>query len=155
MKLSIKILIFCLLIGILPLAGMAVYSVHSASDSLKEQAFSKLASLREAKLHDIESLTREWSKDITMFSEARYVYSALVRLRDIIFYEAKPGKRMDMDNEDYVHALNRVSPEMTPWIKVRGYADALILDDTGRVVFFRFPGRGAGRGPGQGAAFQE
>jgi len=144
MKLSVKILIFCLLIGILPLAGMAGYSLHTASRSLKGQAFSQLVSLREAKLHDIESLAREWDKDITMFSEARYVYSALVRLRDIIFYEAKPGKRMDVTNEDFAHAMERVAPEFMPWLKVRGYADALILDDTGRVVFSAAKGRELG-----------
>ncbi|MBG0790575.1 MAG: HAMP domain-containing protein [Desulfovibrionaceae bacterium] len=135
MKLSVKILVFCLLIGVLPLGGMAVYSVHTASDSLKEEAFSKLVALREAKLHDMEALSREWRKDIAMFSEARYVYSALVRLRDIIFYEAKPGRRMDVANEDFAHAIRQVAPEIEPWIKVRGYSDALILDDAGRVVF--------------------
>ncbi len=144
MKLSVKILIFCLLIGILPLAGMAGYSLHTASKSLREQAGSQLVSLREAKLHDIKALAREWDKDITMFSEARYVYSALVRLRDIIFYEAKPGKRMDVANEDFAHALKRVAPEFMPWIKVRGYADALVIDDTGRVAFSAAGGRELG-----------
>ncbi|BDQ34242.1 methyl-accepting chemotaxis protein [Pseudodesulfovibrio portus] len=144
MKLSVKILIFCLLIGILPLAGMAGYSLNTASESLKEQAFSQLVSLREAKLHDLHSLTRGWDKDITMFSEARYVYSALVRLRDIIFYEAKPGKRMDVTNEDFAHAVDRVSPEFLPWLKVRGYADVLLVDDTGRIVFTAARGRELG-----------
>lgn len=135
MKLSAKILLFCVLIGILPLAGMAGYSLHTASESLRGQAFSKLVSLREAKLHDIRNLSEGWHRDITMYSEARYVYSALVRLRDIVFYAAKPGKKMDVNNEDFAHALKRVTPEFAPWIKVRGYADALILDDTGRIVF--------------------
>ena len=135
MKLSVKMLLFCLLIGVLPLAGMVGYSLHTASVSLKEQAFSKLVSLKEAKSHELDGLTETWDRDITMYSEARYVYSALVRLRDIIFYEAKPGKRMDLTNEDYANALKRVLAEFTPWVKVRGYADALILDDTGRIVF--------------------
>ncbi|BCS89000.1 methyl-accepting chemotaxis protein [Pseudodesulfovibrio sediminis] len=135
MKLSIKILIFCLLIGIVPLAGMASYSLHTASRSLEVQAYGKLAMLREAKLHDMEELTETWKKDIRMFSEAKYVYSALVRLRDIVFYEAKPGQRMDVNNEDYAHAMNRVASDFSPWVKVRGYADVLVLDDTGRIVF--------------------
>ena len=151
MKLSVRILIFCLLIGILPLAGMAGYSLHTASDSLREQAFSKLVSLRQAKLHDIRSLAGGWDKDISMFSEARYVYSALVRLRDIIFYGAKPGRRMDVGNEDFVHAMSRVGPEFVPWLKVRGYADALIVDDTGRVVFSAAPGRELGEDLVKGA----
>lgn len=151
MKLSVKMLIFCLLIGVLPLAGMAGYSLHAASGSLKEQAFSKLASLKEAKLHDLQDLAETWRKDITMYSEARYVYSALVRLRDIIFYEAKPGQRMDVNNEDYVHAMQRVKAEFTPWIKVRGYADALILDDTGRIVFSTSQGRELGEDIVKGA----
>ncbi|BDQ37933.1 hypothetical protein SYK_22930 [Pseudodesulfovibrio nedwellii] len=135
MKLSVKMLVFCLLIGILPLGGMVGYSLYTASGSLKDQARSKLASVKEAKLHDLYVLTETWSKDITMYSEARYVYSALVRLRDIVFYEAKPGRKMDISNEDYAHALKRVSAEFLPWIKVRGYADALIVDDTGHIVF--------------------
>lgn len=135
MKTSVKMLIFCMLIGIVPLAGMAGYSLHTASVSMKKQANEKLASLTEAKHREIDELTRTWNKDITTYSEARYVYSALVRLRDIIFYEAKPGKRMDIKNEEYAHALKRVSAEFLPWATVRGYADALILDETGRIVF--------------------
>ena len=135
MKLSVKMLLFCLVMGILPLAGMAGYSLHTASRSLEGQAFSKLASLKEAKLHDLRGLIETWNKDITMYSEAKYVYSTLVRLRDIIFYEANPGHKMDVANEDYVHALKRVSADFLPWVKVRGYADALIVDDTGRIVF--------------------
>ena len=53
-----------------------------------------------------------------MFSEAKYVYSALVRLRDIIFYAAQPGQRMDLQDEDYAHALKRVAPDFAPWVKV-------------------------------------
>ena len=135
MKLSLKILLFCLVMGVLPLAGMAGYSLHTASVSLNAQAISKLVSLQEGKSHELETLVASWKRDITMYSEARYVYSALVRLRDIIFYEAKPGQRMDIANSDYANALDRVESEFAPWLKVRGYADALILDDTGRIVY--------------------
>jgi len=144
MKLSVKMLIFCLLIGILPLVGMAGYSLHTASESLKVEAYSKLASLKGAKLHELNGLTESWQKDMTMYSEAKYVYSALVRLRDIVFYEAKPGVRMDVANEDYVHAMKRVKADFEPWRKVRGYADALILDDTGRIVYSVSQGRELG-----------
>ncbi|MBI9078843.1 MAG: HAMP domain-containing protein [Pseudodesulfovibrio sp.] len=151
MKLGVKMTMFCLLVGVLPLAGMAGYSLHAASGSMKFQAYDKLASLKEAKLHDLNELTKTWNKDITMYSEARYVYSALVRLRDIVFYAAEPGKSMDVNNEEYVHAMKRVEAEFRPWIAVRGYADALILDDTGRIVFSVKKGRELGedlvRGP--------
>ena len=49
MRLSVKMILFCLLVGIVPLAGMAGYSLHNASVSLKEQSFNKLVSLQEAK----------------------------------------------------------------------------------------------------------
>jgi methyl-accepting chemotaxis protein len=137
-------ILFCLLVGIVPLAGMAGYSLHNASVSLKEQSFNKLVSLQEAKSHELDTLTELWDRDITMFSEAKYVYSALVRLRDIIFYAAQPGQRMDLQDEDYAHALKRVAPDFAPWVKVRGYADALILDDTGRIVFSVARGRELG-----------
>ncbi|WP_316896439.1 methyl-accepting chemotaxis protein [Pseudodesulfovibrio indicus] len=135
MRLSIKILLFCLLVGIVPLAGMAGYSLRTASVSLEEQSFSKLVSLQEAKSHELEGLTDTWNRDIVMYSEAKYVYSALVRLRDIVFYASKPGVRMDVADEEYAHALRMVAPDFEPWVKVRGYADALVLDDTGRIVF--------------------
>ncbi|WP_207263317.1 methyl-accepting chemotaxis protein [Desulfovibrio sp. Huiquan2017] len=145
MRLSVKMILFCLLVGIVPLAGMAGYSLHNASVSMKEQSFSKLVSLQEAKSHELDGLTELWNRDITMYSEAKYVYSALVRLRDIIFYAAEPGQPMDLANEDYAHALKRVVPEFTPWLKVCGYADALILDDTGRIVFAAAEGKELGR----------
>lgn len=144
MRLSVKMILFCLLVGIVPLAGMAGYSLHNASVSLKEQSFSKLVSLQEAKSNELDGLTELWNRDITMYSEAKYVYSALVRLRDIIFYAAKPGERMNLEDEDYAHALKRVVPDFAPWVKVRGYADALILDDTGRIVFSVAMGRELG-----------
>jgi methyl-accepting chemotaxis protein len=144
MRLSIKILLFCLLVGIVPLAGMAGYSLRTASVSLEEQSFSKLVSLQEAKSHELEGLTDTWNRDIVMYSEAKYVYSALVRLRDIVFYAAKPGVRMDVSDEEYAHALRMVAPDFEPWVKVRGYADALVLDDTGRIVFSLAKGKELG-----------
>jgi methyl-accepting chemotaxis protein len=150
MRLSVKMILFCLLVGIVPLAGMAGYSLHNASVSLKEQSFSKLVSLKEAKSHELDGLTELWNRDITMYSEAKYVYSGLVRLRDIIFYAAQPGKPMDLTNEDYVHALKRVAPDFAPWVKVRGYADALVLDDTGRIVFSMAHGKELGEDVAKG-----
>jgi methyl-accepting chemotaxis protein len=144
MRLSVKMILFCLLVGIVPLAGMAGYSLHNASVSLKEQSYSKLVALQEAKSNELDGLTELWNRDITMYSEAKYVYSALVRLRDIIFYAAKPGERMNLADEDYAHALKRVVPDFAPWVKVRGYADALLLDDTGRIVFSVAMGRELG-----------
>jgi len=135
MKLSIKMILFCLLIGVLPLAGMVGYSIHTASDSLTSEAFEKMAAAAQAKKQNLEDITRSWEKDLEVYARTKGVYSALVRLRDIVFYNGKPGERMNPEDEEYAHALKRVQRDFEVFVDVLGYQDTLLMDDTGRVVY--------------------
>ncbi|GEM_PF-589005 len=144
MRLSVKMILFCLIIGVLPLAGMVGYSIVSGSESLRSEVFDKLASVTQAKKHNLEDITRSWEQDVSVYAKARGVYSALVRLRDIIFYNAEPGKPMDVKNEEYAHALKRVQRDFSVFVDDMGYHDALLMDDTGRVVFTARRGRELG-----------
>lgn len=151
MKLSIKMIIFCLLIGILPLAGMVGYSIETASGSLKSEAFDKLASITQAKKHNLEDIIESWQKDVAVYAGARGVYSALVRLRDIAYYNSEPGKPMDVTNEEFVHGLKRVERDFNPFVETMGYQDALLMDDTGRIIFTARRGKELGRDLSKGS----
>ncbi|WP_161598419.1 methyl-accepting chemotaxis protein [Pseudodesulfovibrio senegalensis] len=144
MRLSVKMIFFCLIIGVLPLAGMVGYSIVSGSESLRSEVFDKLASVTQAKKHNLEDITRSWEQDVAVYAKARGVYSALVRLRDIAFYNAQPGKPMDVSNEEFAHALKRVQRDFSVFVDDMGYHDALLMDDTGRIVFTAKKGRELG-----------
>ncbi|WP_147819567.1 methyl-accepting chemotaxis protein [Salidesulfovibrio onnuriiensis] len=151
MKLSIKMILFCLIIGVMPLSGMVGYSIRTASESLTSEAFAKMSAAAQARQQGLEDIVRSWEQDLKVYSRTKGVYSALVRLRDIIFYNGKPGERMNPEDEEYAHALKRVERDFEVFVDVLGYADALLMDDTGRVVYTARRGRDLGvdlaRGP--------
>ncbi|GAB7021654.1 methyl-accepting chemotaxis protein [Salidesulfovibrio brasiliensis] len=144
MRLSIKMVIFCLLIGVLPLAGMVGYSINTASKSLRNEAFHKLESVREARVDSLQALMESWKDDATMYAGTHGVYSALVRLRDVIFYGAKPGEPMNVKDPEFTRILRMVEQYFKPYVEVYGYEDVLLMDDTGRVVYTQRRGKDLG-----------
>jgi methyl-accepting chemotaxis protein len=66
-------------------------------------------------------------------AEAKEVYNVLVMLRDF-GYEAPKGKRMDISNPEYAESLDYVQAVFKPYVSVLGYQDALLIDETARIL---------------------
>ena len=77
MSLRAKLVGFCLLLGLLPTVVVGVMSVRLASHSLSDSALHQLASVRDAKAHEMESLFATWRREATLYGGVKEVYNAL------------------------------------------------------------------------------
>ncbi|MBI4807226.1 MAG: PAS domain-containing protein [Desulfovibrio sp.] len=134
-SLRAKLILFCLAIGILPLAFMGVYSVRQASDSLSMQAFSQLESVRDSRKQSLLQLVDKWHAEVRIYASVKEVYSSIAMLRDIFMGKAKPGLRADTSDPEFVEMVQFVAPAFQPFVSVLGYEDAILVDDYGRVLF--------------------
>jgi methyl-accepting chemotaxis protein len=134
-SLRLKLILFCLAIGILPLAFMGVYSVRQASDSLSQQAFSQLESVRDSRKQSLTQLVDKWQAEVRIYASVKEVYSSIAMLRDIFMGKAKPGVRADVSDPEFVEMVQFVAPAFQPFVSVLGYEDAILVDDYGRVIF--------------------
>ncbi|GFK95715.1 Methyl-accepting chemotaxis protein McpA [Fundidesulfovibrio magnetotacticus] len=141
LTLRAKLIAFCLAIGILPLAFMGVYSVRQASESLSRQAFGQLESVRDSRAQALRQLTDKWFAEVRIYASVKEVYNSIAMLRDIFMGKAKPGQRADVNDPEYVEMAQFVAPAFEPFRKVLGYADVLLADEYGRVIFSTGKGR--------------
>ena len=125
LSLKAKLMLFCLAASLAPLLIMGVVSVQTASDSLTEQAFARLASVRDAHARALAELKTTWWGEVRIFAAVKEVYNALGLLR---VYE-------NFDNPDYRDDHEYVSVAFAPYVKVLGYADAILTDDYGYVLY--------------------
>ncbi|MGE4506043.1 MAG: methyl-accepting chemotaxis protein [Desulfovibrionaceae bacterium] len=124
MSLKTKLIGFCLLAGLLPLLIMGVFSVNTASRSLRAQTFGQLQSMLHAKAAAFEAMAETWQAETAIFSRVKDVYHALGLLRN---YE-------DFDDADYLSDREYVLPAFQPFVEVLGYDDAILTDDYGYVL---------------------
>ena len=134
-SLRAKLIVFCLAIGILPLLFMGVYSVRQASDSLSQQAFSQLESVRDSRKEALRQLVDKWMAEVRIYASVKEVYNSIAMLRDLFMGKVKPGVRADVNDPEFAEMVQFVSPAFQPFVKVLGYEDAILVDDYGRVIF--------------------
>ncbi len=150
MSLKYKLLLFCLVISILPLAATAVVSVRQASGILGEQAFGGLAAARDSRKEALEAAAATWLREAAILAAVKEVYNAVGMTRDY-FMGAKPGQRAAVDTGDYKELHDYVAPAFAPFTKVLGFGDALLVADDGRVLFGAAGGREVGEDVKAGA----
>ena len=134
MSLKAKMILFCLVLGIGPLCVMGAVSVNMASRGLTRQALGQLEAVRDAKKAAVESMADKWLREAEIFASVKEVYNAVAMLRDY-FMGVKPGERGDARAPEYEDLAGYVGAAFTPFVKVLGYRDALLIDDYGRVLY--------------------
>ncbi len=143
MSLRAKLIGFCLLIGVVPLAIMGVYSVQLASQSLQEQAFDQLASLRDAKKQALQTLMERWKLETQIYASNKEIYNALSLLQgDTMLYIN--GQRMDVNEEDYAANLEYVSVAFAPFVETLGFEETYLIGNNGWVVYTHTRGKDIG-----------
>lgn len=143
MSLKRKLVIFCLLIGLLPIAAMGVYSVRIASESMKSQMFQQLESIRDAKKLALEALRTRWVEETELFAKSKEVYNSVGMLRDAAMGTSK-GKKTDLEDEEVLDAMDYVKPAFAPFVEHLGYADAYAVGDDGRILYAHNQGKELG-----------
>ena len=135
MTLKTKLITFCLLIGLLPLVAMGVISVNLASKSLQSQAFGQLESVRDIKKEALEGVVEKWFHEVQMFAAVKEVYNALGMLGQVDMDYGEEGKRLDVEEPEYLDAYDYVAKTFEPFVKNLGYEDAMLINDYGRILF--------------------
>ncbi len=135
MTLRGKLIAFCLITSLLPLILVSVYAVNQGASGLTGQTFNQLESVRDMKKAAALALFAKWQQEAVIFSTVKEVYSSLNMLRDYYTGQVKDGQRIDVSHPDYKELHEFVSPAFTPFVKILGYEDALLIDDYGKVVY--------------------
>lgn len=135
MSLKAKLISFCLVIGIIPLLVIGFISVEIASNSLSNQAYSQLESVRDNKKKAVEDLFNKWVSEVKIFSGVKEVYNTVGLVHEYSDDNADDGKRMPVDTSEYDDLYKYAKGPFEPFVKTLGYDDALLIDDYGRVLF--------------------
>ena len=135
MSLKLKLITFCVAIGLIPLIFVGTLSVDMASKALSEQAFGQLESVRDAKKKNLQDLVNKWFQEVKLFSNVKEVYNAVGLIGEYALEYEIPGKPMDVTSEEYKEVHQYAATPFIPFVKTLGYDDALLMNDYGRVLF--------------------
>jgi len=143
MSLKFKLLLFCLCIGLAPLAGIGAYSVHIASLGLREQAFHQLSAVRDAKRFALHKQMEEWLRLTRILAASKEVYNGLVQLRDLSL-GAPAGERIAPAEKHFKSLLDYQDESFASFVDSLGFPDAYIINDYGYILYSRRRGRDLG-----------
>ncbi len=87
MRLSTKLLVAFLAVGIIPFAMMGIFSLKASSNSLSEQAFGKLQAVQNIKQQYIESYLKERIDNMQALSNNTIVRDAFKRLASAVMVD--------------------------------------------------------------------
>ncbi len=135
MSLKLKLITFCVAIGLIPLILIGTLSVNMASRALSDQAFGQLESVRDVKKKNLNDLIHKWFHEVELFSNVKEVYNAVGLVGEYAMEYAVPGKPMDVDSDEYKELHQYASAPFTPFVKTLGYDDAILINDYGRVLY--------------------
>jgi methyl-accepting chemotaxis protein len=155
MRLQQALLLFCLAIGIAPLAVTGLVSLRQASDDLAGRAFGDLDAARDSRAQALARAVESYTREAAILAKVKEVYNAVGMTRDY-FMGTKAGQRAPVDTAEYKDLHDYVAPAFAPFTAVLGFEDALIVADDGRVLFGSASGREVGedlaKGPLSGSS---
>jgi len=134
MRLQHVLLLFCLAVGVVPLAVTGWVSTRQASHILSDQAFADLAAARDSRAAALASAVDAFLREAAIMSRVKEVYNAVPMTRDY-FMGAKPGRPAPVDTAEYKDMHDYLAPAFAPFTEVLGFRDALLVADDGRVLF--------------------
>ena len=110
MKLSLKLIITFLAVGIIPFTVIGVVSLFKANDALSDQAFSKLIGIRELKKAQMEDFFGQRKTDMGILMEMvdTLKKSAFEKLKGVS--EIKKAQIQDLFRQD-LNGLNVMSSD--------------------------------------------
>jgi methyl-accepting chemotaxis protein len=143
MRLKQALLLFCLALGIGPLAVTGLVSLHQASNDLAARAFGDLDAARDSRALALVRAVESYTREAAILAKVKEVYNAVGMTRD--YFMGKPaGVRTPVDTDEYRDMHEYVAPAFAPFTAVLGFEDALLVADDGRVLFGSASGREVG-----------
>ncbi|WP_320175630.1 methyl-accepting chemotaxis protein [Maridesulfovibrio sp.] len=135
MSLKLKLITFCVAIGLIPLLVVGTLSVNMASNALSAQAFGQLESVRDAKKKNLQDLVDKWFHEVKLFSNVKEVYNAVGLIGEYALEYEIPGQPLNVTSEEYKEVHQYAATPFIPFVKTLGYDDAILINDYGRVLF--------------------
>ena len=135
MSLKLKLITFCVAIGLIPLIVVGTLSVNMASNALSAQAFGQLESVRDSKKKNLQDLVNKWFHEVKLFSNVKEVYNAVGLIGEYALEYEIPGQPLDVASEEYKEVHQYAATPFIPFVKTLGYDDAILINDYGRVLF--------------------
>ncbi|CCO24632.1 methyl-accepting chemotaxis protein [Maridesulfovibrio hydrothermalis] len=135
MSLKIKLITFCVAIGLIPLIIVGTVSVESASRALSTQAFGQLEAVRDSKKKNIEDLVAKWFHEVKLFSNVKEIYNTVGLISEYTLENEIPGKRLNVESGEYKELHRYATTPFKPFVKILGYDDAILINDYGRVIY--------------------
>ncbi|NDV24676.1 methyl-accepting chemotaxis protein [Desulfovibrio sp. JC022] len=135
MSLKLKLITFCVAIGLIPLILIGTLSVNMASKALSQQAFGQLESVRDAKKKNLQDLVDKWFQEVQLFSNVKEVYNAVGLIGEYAMEYEISGNPLDVTSEEYNEVHQYAATPFIPFVENLGYDDALLINDYGRVLF--------------------
>ncbi len=135
-SLRIKMIVFCLLIGITPFLAMTAYSVRVASDTIHNMAFSQLEAIRDVKKHAVQEITGRWFSDLATLAGDAAAPKAFERLTLHALLESPgKGRRMDVNATSYQLLHAEIDAQFHNYVTELGYYDVFLIGPDGRVLY--------------------
>ncbi|ACS79964.1 methyl-accepting chemotaxis protein [Maridesulfovibrio salexigens] len=135
MSLKLKLITFCVAIGLIPLIVVGTLSVNMASNALSSQAFGQLESVRDAKKKNLQDLVNKWFHEVKLFSNVKEVYNAVGLIGEYALEYEIPGQPLDVASDEYKEVHQYAATPFIPFVETLGYDDAILINDYGRVLF--------------------
>ncbi|MBJ7555477.1 methyl-accepting chemotaxis protein [Marinomonas spartinae] len=138
LKLRSQLLLAFSLIGILPVAIVAIISLMKSSSALEHDALDQLVSSRDVKANQIEGYLNSAKKDVSILSNSRDVHALFRALQ--VYQELEEVKsendKFGVDNIDYKAIWKEKSDNLLKYVDVLGYRDLLLLSaDKGHIIY--------------------
>lgn len=130
MKLSTKLVVAFLLVGIVPFAIIGIVAVMNGSSALSDQAFHQLEAVQAIKRANIESFFEERLGDVKVLASNPTVVSAVHEL-EVAFEE--DGKKVG--GEKWSKAVEEYEAWFQEYQEEYGYYDLFVISEDGDVVY--------------------
>lgn len=128
MRISQKLVVLFLLVGVIPLVVIAVVAYEQASRALTEQSYNNLLAVRETKKRQIESYFGERFGDLKVLSENPMVIDALSAFTYAFARSGLEGTRW----RDVEKKRGRL---LSSYARTYGYYDLFLISPNGDVVY--------------------
>jgi len=97
MSLKLKLITFCVAIGLIPLIIVGSFSVELASKALSAQAFGQLESVRDSKKKNLEDLVHKWFHEAKLFSNVKEIYNTVGLIGEYVLENEIAGKKLPVE----------------------------------------------------------
>ncbi len=136
MKLSTKLMVAFLAVGILPFATIGIITKICTNDAMEKQVYRKLITVREIKKNELKNYFDVAFTHMKIFSRSEDVFQLYSTMSYIHSNSIRPKDSFDINSSDYQKAYEKYGQNIIQFWKDSGHHDVLLIcADHGHVIF--------------------